>query len=79
MINKSKQIANFIFYTGITISALFGSASLTYILNIPEYTGNDFLIVIFGILPAMGGLALAYMGSYMRRKNKRMRSPHRVE
>ncbi len=74
MINKSKPIAGLVFYIGLFIAVFFGVGSISYIANLPEYTATSFLIVLFGILPAIVGLVIAYMGSYMHRKNKRFKS-----
>lgn len=77
MINKSRRIAKFVFYLGIAIAALFGSGSLTYIALVPEYSATEVIVVIFGFLPAIGGLLVAYMGAYMTRKNRQLRGRHR--
>lgn len=71
MINKSPYIANFIFYFGIVTAALFASISLTYLFNAPIENPANFAIIVFGIIPALMGGALTYMGSYMRQKNRR--------
>lgn len=77
MINKSSRIAKFVFYLGITIAVLFGSASLIYISIIPEYTTTEVILVIFGFLPALAGMLIAYMGAYMSHKNKKLRGRRR--
>ncbi len=76
-INKSKNIAKFVFYLGVAIASLFGSGSLTYMIITPEYTAYELAAVFFGIIPTMAGLIIAYMGSYMARKNKRIRGRRR--
>ncbi len=77
MINKSSRVARFVFYLGMTIAVLFGSASLAYIAIIPEYTTTEVILVIFGFLPALAGLLIAYMGAYMSHKNKKLRGRRR--
>lgn len=77
MINKSSSMAKFVFYLGITMASLFGSGSLTYIILIPEYTATEVIIVVFGIIPALAGFLVAYMGAYMAHKNKKLRGRRR--
>ena len=75
MINKSKEIANFVFYVGVFIATFCGSATLTFVVSNPDYEPTDFWFVVLGIVPTVVGLILIYMGSFMNRKNKRLRTP----
>lgn len=77
MINKSSTIAKFVFYLGIVMTSLFGSASLTYLVLTPEYTTTELIVVLFGFVPALAGLLIAYMGAHMSNKNKRLRGRRR--
>lgn len=79
MINKSKEVAKYIFYIGIVITASFGAGTITYFLGVEENSASHFAIMILGVLPTVIGLLMILMGNHMQQKNKRYRSPRKHE
>ncbi|MCP5380807.1 MAG: hypothetical protein H6912_00425 [Kordiimonadaceae bacterium] len=71
MLNKSPQIANFIFYLGITIFVLFTVISISYFTSPSMQSVTSIFITLLAVIPALIGLIVAYMGYYMRHKNRK--------
>ncbi|MEZ5756737.1 MAG: hypothetical protein R3D86_00795 [Emcibacteraceae bacterium] len=71
MLNKSPQIANFIFYLGITIFMVFTGISISYFTAPTMQSSTSIFITLLAVVPALIGVIIAYMGYYMRHKNRK--------